>query len=108
MWKKFLLPLLEAYKDHPEFNKETHDEAFEILIDSVYRTGSPHSYRCEFIWVITRVRYFEIIPTWEIERVRDDTNAYFDSILQFRSTLINDHKIKPEGLYSFAKLDEMK
>lgn len=108
MWNKFLLPLLEAYKEHPSYDKETYDQAYKILIDSVYRTGSPHSYRCEFIWILTRVRYFEIIPTWEIERVRDDANSYFEGILEFRHTLVTEHKVEAKGIYSVQKLDEMK
>lgn len=108
MWLRFLKPLLEAYKDHPDFDQDTYDEAYQVLIDSVYSTGAPHSYRCEFIWILTRVRYFEIIPTWEIERVRDDANEYFDGIVEFRHTLVTEHHVPAEGLYSVETLDEMK
>jgi hypothetical protein len=66
MWNDFFRPLIESYKDHPEYNEDLFDEIFAEVFESVWAVGKRHSFRCEFIFIRTRVRYFEIIPTWEI------------------------------------------
>lgn len=75
MWFDFLVPLLEAYEKSDDYNKNVHEKAFRGLEDAVYATGKPHSFRCEYLWICTRVRYFEIVPTWEITRVARDTET---------------------------------
>jgi hypothetical protein len=66
MWEKFFKPLLGAYKHHPDFSQDLYDEVYLSIYDSTHALGGPHSFRCEFIWLRTRVRYFELLPTWEI------------------------------------------
>ena len=38
----------------------------------------------------TRVRYFELLPSWEMERVADDTQTFWEHLVHFRSKLV-DH-----------------
>lgn len=80
MWNDFALALLKEYKNHESYNEQVYTEVYEVTKDAIYRTGKPHSFRCEFKWLMTRVRYFELIPNWEIERVKDDTEKYFAEI----------------------------
>jgi hypothetical protein len=101
MWFDFFLPILQEYENQPHFNQDIYDRAYKNLIESVYELGAPHSFRCEFIWIRTRVRYFEIIPTWEIERVRDDTIREFNKIVEFRNAIVAEpYNIPAEGIYS--------
>ena len=80
MWYGFFEPLLEAYKASDAYDVDTYNSAFNDVWESVMALGEPHSFRCEFIWIITRVRYFEIIPTWELQRIHDDTQTHWDDI----------------------------
>lgn len=65
MWFKFFLPIVEEYGKLTD-KKENYETKHELLKDMVYNTGHPHSFRCEFVFLRTRVRYFEIIPNWEL------------------------------------------
>jgi len=106
MWFEFAVPLLEAYEKSDGADKDLHDAVFHKLKNLIYNTGKAHSFRCEWIWILTRVRIFEIIPAWEITRVADDTNANWNSIVEFRNAML-DYGVEKKGLYSDATFDEM-
>jgi len=108
MWYKFARPLLDAYAKTEGYDVKLHQEVHDRLKDIIWNTGKPHSFRCEFKWILTRVRYFEIIPTWEIERVRDDTNRYWTNIVNFRKELLTTYKVPDTGIYSQQTFNEMK
>lgn len=107
MWTQFARPLLAAYAKTEGYDAALHQEVHDKLKDIIWNTGKPHSFRCEFKWILTRVRYFEIVPTWEIERVRDDTIKYWSEILTFRTELLTTYKVPAAGIYSPATLTEM-
>lgn len=107
MWKDFALKLLRAYKKSDSYDEKVYEEVFQTCHEAIYKKGHPQSIRLEFIWFLTRVRYFELIPNWEIARVRDDTNTYFAQIEEFRNTLVQQHGVKAKGIYSDEKLSEM-
>lgn len=108
MWTKFLLPLVTAYKKRADFDQALYDESYQVFIDATYKTGEPHSFRCTYIWIRTRVRYFEIIPTWELSRIAEDTEKYFMNIENFREELLTKYGVEATGLYSEEKLNEMR
>jgi hypothetical protein len=53
------------------------------------------------------VRYFEIIPTWELQRIHDDTDRYWNNIVNFRKELITTYKVPQTGIYDQATLLQM-
>jgi hypothetical protein len=108
MWLEFAKPLLEQYKKHSSYNEDTYAAAEKDLFESIYATGAPHSFRCVYIWIRTRVRYFEIVPTWEIERISRDVQTYWNQIEDFRNALVNEWGVEATGIYSDEKLAEMK
>jgi hypothetical protein len=89
MWYEFFEPLLHDYQSSDGYDVEVHNAAFNDIWDSVMALGEPHSFRCEFIWIITRVRYFEIVPTWELQRIHDDTQDKWEEIKDHRQQLID-------------------
>lgn len=121
MWKKVYIPLLNEYKDHDSFDEKIHADSYGKLKNAMYTIGDPHSFRCEWLFIQSRVRYFELIPTWEIERVRDDFKDHFENIVSFRKELLEKHPEvlerdryesdymhkKAVALYSQQKEDEM-
>jgi hypothetical protein len=111
MWEDFFKPMLAEYKEHADFNQETYDSAYKNILESIWAHGPAHSFRCEWIWMRTRVRYFEIVPTWELERIADDTQDEWDALVSFRNTLVNEHGIPAEGIYAddyMNKMEELK
>lgn len=108
MWLEFAKPILDQYKKHSSYKEDVYAAAEKDLYESIYATGAPHSFRCIYIWIRTRVRYFEIVPKWEIERIADDVRIEWDKIEAFRNELINDYGVEPTGIYSEEKLAEMR
>lgn len=53
------------------------------------------------------MRYFELIPNWEIHRVEDDIKKHFADIEVFRQKLL-DFGVEPKGIYSVDTLQEMR
>ena len=109
MWFDFFLPLLQEYENHADFDQDVYGRAYSDIKESVYELGGPHSFRCEFLWVQKRVRYFELIPTWEIERVHDDTIREFEKIVEFRNALVAEpYNVAAEGIYSEEHMQNMR
>jgi hypothetical protein len=107
MWKDFFRPILRAYKKSDDFDQALYDEVYEAVYSQVYGKGEFQSFRLEFQFIRTRVRYFEIIPNWEIERVRDEAEEDFKIIVDFRNKLVNELGVEPTGMYSDETLAEM-
>lgn len=108
MWELFFLPIVQAYKRLPQYDEDVYNSAYKVFHEATYQTGEPHSFRCVFIWLRTRVRYFEIIPTWEIERIADNTRDYFIKIEEFRTELTTKYNVPATGIYSEEKLQDMR
>jgi len=100
MWKEFFYPLLKEFKDHKDFTQEKYDSAYELIKNEVWNTGKAHSFRCEWKFIKDRVRYYELLPTWEIKRIHEDAESEFTKIVEFRQELLKDHSVKPTGIYS--------
>lgn len=108
MWEDFFEPLLEQYKKSENFNQATYDEVRKVVGNTVYEKGEFQSFYLEWKFIRTRVRYFELIPNWEIERVRDDVKEHFVEVEAFRNQLVNELGVSPTGIYSEATLNEMR
>jgi hypothetical protein len=108
MWKDFMEPMLNAWDSLPNHDAALASQIRTDLYNLVMLEGQPHSYRLEWIFLRTRVRYFEIIPNWEIARVHDDAGTYFQEIEEFRSKLLSDFGIVADDLYSEETLNEMR
>jgi len=105
MWEEFLTPIIDAYHSLENHSEKNHDDSKQLLFEAVMATGKPHSFRCEFVFLRTRVRYFELIPSWELERIADDSEKYFSNIVAFRNELITGYGIEPKGRYSAKMLE---
>lgn len=109
MWADFFKPLLEEFKNSDDYDEKTYNEAYTLLYEAIYRTGDPHSFRCVWVWIRTRVRFWELVPTWEIRRIAKDTEFFFDKIKEFRNKLINHYGLSTEdteqlNIYSESQL----
>jgi hypothetical protein len=107
MWEDFFQVVLDKHKemiliDNGDWNA-IHTELYNLIMVR----GQPHSFRLEWVFMRTRVRYFELIPNWEIQRVHDDAETFFQEIVAFREALINDHGVEATGYYSEETLNEM-
>lgn len=107
MWHNFALPLLKQYQKSQHYDEDVHSEVFRHVKDAIFREGDYHSFKCEFKWFLNRVRYFELIPNWEINRVADDAEKYFKEITDFRTKMIEDFGVEATGVYAIEHVKEM-
>ena len=105
LWTDFFEPRLIWYEDNVG-KDDTFQAAYDHIWESVMALGGPHSFRCEFIWLITRVRYFEIIPTWELARIKKDIATNWDIIVANRQELLDFGNLAEEGIYSQETLNQ--
>lgn len=86
-YETFLNQTLIAYKDSDNFDQDLYDDAKKTFEGCVYISGPTESYRYEFQLIRTRIRYFEIIPQWELARISDDMVDSWQHIVELRSNL---------------------
>lgn len=106
IWTDFFEPRLNWYAEQEGHDASLLEEAKQTIWDSIMALGGPHSFRCEFIWLITRVRYFEIVPTWELARIKKDIQDNWDVIVANRQELLDFGNLQAEGIYSEETLQE--
>jgi len=106
MWNGFILKLLDAKRD--ALGEAAVADEREELENAVINIGHPHSFRCEWLFIRTRVRFFEIIPTWELHRIHDDMENFWDSLILFRNTMkAHVDRRGDDALYSDELMNEM-
>lgn len=104
----FLAPILLKYHMSESNDDEVYEETKEVFENCAIRVGEPESYQYEFQLIRTRIRYFELIPDWEVQRIRDDMLPAWQKILNFRQEIIDWGMAGESKTYGQDKLDEMK
>lgn len=84
-----------------------YDDVYSHVRNIVLAKGGHQAFLLEWKFIKTRVRYFELIPNWEIERVRDEAGDMFPQIVELRNAMVNEHGVPATGLYSEDTLAEM-
>ena len=120
MFEDFMEPILNEVKKH--VSDSVYEEKHTLMKNVIYRTGvnkdNPHKYHsffCLWVFVRTRVRYFELMPHWEMERIADDAEKFWQPLVDFRNELKNhpdrvwtyDSANDEYDLYSDATLANM-
>lgn len=63
----FFQKVVEEYKEKSdEPDNDTYEEVKDLFYKRVYKHGKDESFRNEWTLFLSRVRYFEIIPKWEV------------------------------------------
>lgn len=113
MFHEFLNPILDGVK---ALHEDDYHKQYTLIRKVTIETGKSkkhddnlefHSFLCEWAFMVTRVRYFELIPSWELQRIADDTDAFWGNVLEFRGKLV-DHKDRrgDKSLYTQEKVSE--
>lgn len=74
-----------------------HNLWYTKVADAMVGSGEHHSFRGEWSYLRERVRYFEIIPRWELARIKDDVGRFFEAITAFRQLRIDSHGVEDEA-----------